>query len=106
MTERELLAEVAKVCEAATPPVRWVHLAGVRRERCRWVPGLPDLLLVGAAGCCWRELKCGSTRVTAVQASWFDALEASGQDVAVWGPLDLADGTIAGEITALNSRPG
>ena len=41
-----------------------------------------------------------------MQASWLDALEAAGQDVAVWGPLDLADGTIAGKITALNSRPG
>jgi hypothetical protein len=106
VTEAELLAEIAKVCEAAGPPVLWVHLAGVRRERCRWVPGLPDLLLVGATGCCWRELKCGSTRVTAVQASWLDALEAAGQDVAVWGQLDLADGTIATEITALNSHPG
>ena len=73
---------------------------------CSWVPCLPDLLLVGSAGCCWRELKCGSTWVTAAQASWLDALEAAWQDVAVWGPLDLADGTIAGKITALNSRPG
>ena len=105
VTEWELLAEIVKLCDGAGPPVRWVHMAGVRRERCPWVPGLPDLLLVGAAGCCWRELKCGSTRVTAVQASWLDALEAAGQDVAVWGPLDLADGTIAREITALNNRP-
>jgi len=70
------------------------------------VPGLPDLLLVGSAACCWRELKCGSTRVTAVQASWLDALEAAGQDVAVWSPRDLADGTIRAELEALNqSRP-
>jgi hypothetical protein len=102
VTEAELLAEIAKLCASTSPPVRWVHLGGVRRERCPWVPGLPDLLLVGSDACCWRELKCGSTRVTAVQESWLDALEATGQEVAIWGPLDLADGTIAAEITALN----
>jgi hypothetical protein len=106
VTEAELLAEVARLCDDASPPIRWVHLTGVRRERCGWVPGLPDLLLAGSAACCWRELKCGSTRVTAVQASWPDALEAAGQDVAVWTPADLADGTITTEILTLNSRPG
>ena len=35
-----------------------------------------------------------------------DALEAAGQEVAAWGPLDLADGTIAGEIRALNGPRG
>ena len=52
------------------------------------------------------ELKCGCLRVTAVQESWLDALEAAGQDVAAWGPLDLADGMIAGEIRALNGPRG
>jgi len=35
-----------------------------------------------------------------------DALEAAGQDVAAWGPLDLAGGMIAGEIRALNGARG
>lgn len=106
MTEADLLAAIVGLCDQATPPVRWVHLVAVKYERCPWVKGLPDLLLVGAASSMWREIKTGSTRITAVQDSWLDALEAAGLDADVWTPRDLADGSVAREISALNTSQG
>lgn len=108
MTESELLAEITRICDCLSPPVRWVHFGAksslLAARSCPWVRGWPDLLLAGTAAVVWRELKAGSTRVTAVQASWLDHLENAGQDVAVWNRLDLYDGTIEQQINALNGQ--
>jgi len=103
MTERELLAEIAKICDSLNPPVRWLHYAAVRRDRsCPWLVGMPDLLLVGTRGMCWREVKAASTPLTAAQDRWLDALAAAGGDADIWQERDLRDGSIRGEIHALN----
>ena len=105
MTERELLVEVLKICDSLNPPVRWVHLsdtaASTAARSCPWVRGWPDLL-VGTAAMCWRELKAGSTPLTAAQDDWLDTLEAAGGDADIWGEADLHDGSIRAEILALN----
>ena len=102
MIEAQLIAEITRICGEADPPVRWIHLAAVRLERCPHLKGYPDLHLVGSRAMCWRELKTGSTRLTAAQESWLDALEAAGADVGVWTELDLNRGVIRQEILALN----
>ena len=48
--------------------------------------GLPDLIIVGARGVLYRELKADKGRVSAEQRDWLDRLEQAGQDVALWRP--------------------
>jgi len=102
VTEAEFLAEIVKICDEADPPIRWVHLAAVRRERCPWLEGFPDLLLAGSQAICWRELKTGSTALTARQDDWLNMLEGAGQDADLWSERDLYDGSIRVELLALN----
>lgn len=102
MAEADLIAAIVKLCDEADPPVRWVHLAAVKYERCPWVRGLPDLFLVGTKASMWREIKFGSTRITSAQDSWLDALEQAGADADLWDERDLQDGSVAREITGLN----
>ncbi len=48
--------------------------------------GLPDLVIVGAGGVLWRELKSATGRLSPDQIVWLKALAAAGQDVDVWRP--------------------
>lgn len=48
--------------------------------------GLPDLILVGARGVLYRELKADKGRVRPEQHDWLTRLEQAGQDAAVWRP--------------------
>jgi hypothetical protein len=103
MSERLLLAEIAKICGSLNPPVRWVHYAAVRRDRsCPWLVGMPDVLLVGSRSMCWREVKAASTPLTAARDHWLDVLEAAGGDADIWQERDLYDGSIRAEIYGLN----
>jgi hypothetical protein len=66
--------------------------------------GLPDDILIGAAGVLWRELKTERGRLTLEQRTVGDALRALGQDYAIWRPSGLISGRIARELAALAGR--
>lgn len=66
----------------------------------RSTPGFPDLVIVGARGVIYRELKTATGRVTPAQRHWITALRAAGQDADVWRPQDWPD-RITRELRAL-----
>lgn len=54
----------------------------------RSTPGFPDLVLLGARGVLYRELKTEKGRPTAHQQWWLDSLTEAGQDAGIWRPSD------------------
>ena len=102
MNQDELITEVIRICDQAGPPVRWISLTAVRRERCPWLTGWPDLFLIGTDAFCWREVKCGSTELTAAQDDWLAAIEHADGDADLWTERDLYDGSVRVELLALN----
>ena len=91
MTERQLQGTVQQL--ATVYGWRWYHTHDSRRS----VPGYPDLTLVhsGQGRVIWAELKTTRGRLTADQKAWIADLEAAGEEVHVWRPTDLQDGTIS-----------
>ena len=63
-------------------------------------PGFPDLVLVGANGVLFRELKTDRGRLSPHQVFWLEALTESGADAAVWRESQWL-GEILAEIKAL-----
>jgi hypothetical protein len=58
--------------------------------------GFPDLLLLRPPRLLWRELKSNRGRVEPAQERFLAALQACGQDAAIWRPRDWAQ--IEGEL--------
>jgi hypothetical protein len=67
--------------------------------------GFPDWVIVGPGGTLFREAKSADGTVSCYQAAWGDALQAAGNNYAVWRPADLASGRIAAELDAITPRP-
>ena len=63
---------------------RWWHWPDSRRT----TAGFPDLILVRAGVCLFRELKTGTGRLRPAQVETLDALRSCGLDVCVWRPSD------------------
>jgi hypothetical protein len=105
MTEAELQRAVLGLCGQLDPRIRVVHLHDSRRATAD-TRGLPDLFLIGAYRCCWRELKPAGGRPRGPQSQWLHWLRRVGQDAAVWQPRHWHDGTIAAELAALNLPTG
>lgn len=63
-------------------------------------PGYPDWTIIGSR-VLWRELKSQKGRLTPAQKAVIEQLETVGADVAVWRPVDLYSGRIAGELAAV-----
>ena len=96
MTETELLTAVTSgtkknpgLCRRLR--VRYFHPYDSRR----CVPGWPDLVLVGIAGMCFRELKSQSGIVSDQQREWGYALREIGEDWDVWHPHVRPGGAVA-----------
>lgn len=81
---------------AALHGVAAYHTHDSRRSN----PGWPDVVLVGARGAIFRELKTAKGKTTPMQDYWLEALVEAGQDAAVWRPADWPDRIVA-EIKAL-----
>lgn len=90
MTERQLQGTVQQL--ATLHGWRWYHTHDSRRS----APGFPDLVMVHPTQgrVVWAELKRASGRLTKDQKAWIADLEAAGQEVHVWRPTHLQDGTI------------
>lgn len=97
MTEREYLAEVYEL--AAKAPVSVHHCNDSRY--CHGT-GFPDLVLIGARGVLWREVKASpGDRATPEQTALLWLLRATGQDARLWTERDLATGKVAEEIASI-----
>jgi hypothetical protein len=96
MTEAELMEYV----RAMVKDLRLLayHAHDGRRS---WGPGFPDLVIVGRAGCIWRECKTEHGSLSPEQRQWGDALKRAGQNWRIWRPTDRLDGSIARELTDL-----
>lgn len=60
--------------------------------------GFPDLVIAGAGGVLFRELKTETGTVTVPQRLWIDRLSVAQVNVAVWRPDDLRSGLVDSEI--------
>lgn len=52
--------------------------------------GFPDLVIVGAGGVLFRELKTDTGRVDPEQRKWLADLDGAGADAGIWRPRDFA----------------
>lgn len=90
MTEAELLSTVLAIAK------RHGWLAYHTHDSRRSQAGYPDLTLVHATRgrLLFRELKSQRGRLRPEQLTWLEAIYAVGQDVGVWRPMDLLNGTV------------
>jgi hypothetical protein len=108
MSEDELLRAAIALCRTMHLPV--AHFRPARTEKGWRTPvqgdgkGWLDLTIVGSR-VLWRETKSTHGRVEPEQQMWIDALTAAGEDVKVWRPIDLLNGTIGRELAAVRVRP-
>ncbi len=98
--EARLLALVRELCERLGVLVYHTH------DSRRSEPGFPDLVIVGAGGVLFRELKSATGRVTAEQQMWLNLLNLAGQDADVWRPADFTSLRIANELKAIRHLKG
>lgn len=74
------------------------------RDSRRSYSGFPDLVIAGAGGVLFRELKKAGQDPTPEQHIWLTALTAAGADAAVWRPADLRSDRVRTELQQLR-RP-
>jgi hypothetical protein len=96
MSEDALQETIRKQCRALGFLVQHEH-----DSRRSWLPGWPDLVIVGKSGILWRELKSEAGRLSPEQRQVGSALHAAGQDWAVWRPRDWVDGTIQRQLEGI-----
>jgi hypothetical protein len=105
MSEDDLLGTVLDM--ASTLGVRTAHFRpaqtaqGWRTAVSGDGKGFPDLVLVGALGVLFRELKSATGQMSGEQRAWLRMLTGAGQDAAVWRPADLRSGRILTELRAV-----
>jgi hypothetical protein len=100
MTEKQLLEAVRSLCRMYGLLVYHTH----RSDRSE--PGSPDLVIVGASGVLFRELKSATGRPTTEQTMWLNALRGAGADAGLWRPSDLASGAIPRALSSLRRVAG
>ena len=96
MSEAELDRAIRAILRDL-PGLRCYHTYDSRRSP----HGFPDLVIAGANGVLWRELKREAGKLTLPQIQWLDVLAAGGQDAGTWRPGDLLCGRIARELAEL-----
>lgn len=86
MTDLEQISE-AQFQSDILELVRTLGLAAYHtHDSRRSQPGFPDLVIVGAEGVMFRELKTMTGKVSEEQKYWLSILHEAGEDVAVWRP--------------------
>lgn len=100
MTEGELEAHVKELCSSLH--LYAYHCYDARRTSAL---GFPDWVFISANGVMYRELKNRDAPLKSDQRKVGYMLQASGQDWAVWRPIDLISGRIGTELRALKGFP-
>ena len=103
MTEAELQHAILDYCQQLHPRVRAVHLHDSRRATPD-TRGLPDLFLIGAYRCCWRELKPAGGRPRGPQSQWLHWLRQAGQDRQASGTREIRLRSSVRELISEGSR--
>ncbi|HEX9624723.1 MAG TPA: hypothetical protein VF979_10125 [Streptosporangiaceae bacterium] len=98
MTEAQLQSAVRRMCADLGLAVEHVEDSLNGRT---WLPGMPDLTILGAA-ILYRELKNSGNSLSPKQRKVRAIIEDAGGDYATWRPMQLIDGTIARELTAIS----
>lgn len=98
MSERELQNSIRKACETRGYLVMHVEDSLAGRV---WLPGWPDLVIVGKTGILYRELKSQRESATRSQIVAGAAINAAGSSWRVWKPSDLLSGRIAVELDGI-----
>jgi hypothetical protein len=101
MTEAELMEAIRALVQDLGLLAYHAH-----DGRKSWGPGFPDLVIVGRAGCIWRECKTEAGSLAPEQRQWGEMLKRAGQNWRVWRPSDLLGGSIARELTDLAAIQG
>lgn len=96
MTHEQLMELIREICKWRKFPV--FHAYDSRR--C-WGPGFPDLVIVGRSRVIFREVKTEHDKLDAEQRQWGYALQAAGEEWAVWRPSDWWSGRIKDELQAI-----
>jgi hypothetical protein len=95
------VAEIEAIL-AEYPSVLWHHCPNGRM--CHGTAGLVDFIVAGPRGILYREVKPhAGERPRSTQVRWKYALQASGQDWALWLPADVESGRVRQEIEAVAS---
>lgn len=95
MSEADLQAAVTALC-------RWMGLMAYHtHDSRRSEPGFPDLVIAGANGQLFRELKTERGRVSKPQEAWLARLAEGKADAAVWRPSDWLQGRVQRELEAV-----
>ena len=109
MTEEQLLRSVLHMCRLFG--VTTAHFRPALSQSGRWHTavagdgkGFPDLVLAGAGGILYRELKTDAGRLRPEQVVWLRTLKSAGASADVWRPADLRSGRIERELRAVRSR--
>lgn len=62
----------------------WYHVTDSRKDKA----GFPDLVIVGAKGTIFAELKSTTGKVSEKQREWHEKLRLSGAEAYIWRPED------------------
>ena len=98
MSEAQLQSAVRRLCGDLGLAVEHVEDSLNGRT---WLPGMPDLVIFGKE-ILFRELKNSGNSLSPKQRRVRAIIVAAGGDYAVWRPMDLLDGTIARQLTAIS----
>lgn len=99
MSERLLMSHVRSLCNTLDLLVQ--HSGDARRD---WVPGWPDLVIIGPNGQRFAELKARFGQLDTAQCYVRDRLIAAGLEWRLWTPRDWYRGTIAAELIEISGN--
>ena len=96
MSEDELQEEIRALCASMHLSAQHVHDS----RRC-WLPGWPDLFIIGPRGVLARELKSEDGKLSPDQRTVGAKLICAGVSWAVWRPRDLFAGVVAEQLEGI-----
>lgn len=96
MTEDQLQEHVSRLLRKYGLTAQHIH-----DSRRSWLPGWPDLVILGNGKVLYRELKKEDGRVSREQAVVGRVIQRAGGDYAVWRPSDLLCGIVEKQLQEL-----
>lgn len=100
LSERWLQDQVRALCAGLGLAVQHIERSDLAKA---WLPGWPDLTIIGPGGILYRELKGPGGHLTPDQRKVLATITAAGGDADTWYPRDLLDGRIQRTLTAISA---